>query len=294
MNLEAVDRDNPLQIEGLEYVEYRTGRPQALGQVLETIGFRPVARHRSREVLLYRQGRIHVVVDAHAADDDESPQLSGFALRVRDAAAAHRRVVERGGWDVPTRVAPMELAIPAVHGVGASRVWFIDRWREFSIFDIDFVSIPGTDPRVPALADLQPYGLVQQVATGRTTDWVAFYRELFGFAVAGGERETGVLPGGAVLRSPCGGFHLQLVEADDPVAVGDPAPPARHAAGHERLLRLAFSAPDVPAAAAAWRARGAGFVERDGLVVDERGAVTQAWLGGVRFELIRQRVALAG
>ena len=58
----AADREaigelpNPLGLDGIEFIEYATSRPQALGQVLETMGFRPVARHRSREVLLYRQG----------------------------------------------------------------------------------------------------------------------------------------------------------------------------------------------------------------------------------------------
>ena len=52
---EAVsDAANPLGLDGIEFIEYATSRPQALGQVLETMGFRPVARHRSREVLLYR------------------------------------------------------------------------------------------------------------------------------------------------------------------------------------------------------------------------------------------------
>ncbi|HEU5296113.1 MAG TPA: 4-hydroxyphenylpyruvate dioxygenase, partial [Burkholderiaceae bacterium] len=62
MNDPAHDREsigevrNPLGIDGIEFVEYATSRPQALGQVLEMMGFKPVARHRSREVLLYRQG----------------------------------------------------------------------------------------------------------------------------------------------------------------------------------------------------------------------------------------------
>ena len=219
-------------------------------------------------------------------------RLSGFALRVRDAAAAHRHVLARGGWDVPVRIAPMELAIPAVHGVGASRVSFVDRWREFSIYDIDFIRIPGTDPQVPALAGLRAYGIVQQVGPGRTRDWIAFYRELLGFTEVGAEREAGVLPEGAVLRSPCGSFHLQMVESQPAAAADDDASrPSLQAPGHERLLRLAFAVPEVAAAADVWRARGVGFIERDGLVVAERGAVTQAWLGGLRFELIRHRTA---
>ena len=66
-NREAIsDAVNPLGLDGIEFIEYATSKPQALGQVLEMMGFRPVARHRSREVLLYRQGAINIIVNAHS------------------------------------------------------------------------------------------------------------------------------------------------------------------------------------------------------------------------------------
>ena len=85
---------NPLEMDGIEFVEYATSRPQSLGQVLEMIGFRPIARHRSREVLLYRQGEMNVVVNAHQEETrrttplSETPVISAIALRVRDAGSA--------------------------------------------------------------------------------------------------------------------------------------------------------------------------------------------------------------
>jgi 4-hydroxyphenylpyruvate dioxygenase len=270
-----VDAANPLGLEGVEYIEYRSAQPQALGHVLELMGFKPVARHRSREVLLYRQGGMNIVVNAHGATAGEAPVLSAIALRVRDAAAAHQRVLELGGWDVPVTVAPMELHIPAIHGVGASRIYFVDRWREFAIYDVDFVPIPGVERQPPALEGLHWFGIVQYIGLGRSADWVEFYRSLFGFTVMGDERETGVLPQGTVLRSPDGSLHLQLVE---------PEPDAED--GVEQLRRVAFGAPDVPKAAAALRTRGVDFVESSRLHVEWRGAVTQSWLGGVMFELI--------
>ena len=60
---------NRLGLAGIEFIEYATSKPQALGQVLETLGFHPVARHRSREVLLYRQGDMNIIVNAHDAAD---------------------------------------------------------------------------------------------------------------------------------------------------------------------------------------------------------------------------------
>ena len=44
------EASNRLGIDGIEFIEYTTSQPQALGQVLEGLGFRPVARHRSREI----------------------------------------------------------------------------------------------------------------------------------------------------------------------------------------------------------------------------------------------------
>ena len=132
------DRPNRLGIAGIEFIEYTTRRPQALGQVLEPMGFRPVARHRSREVTLYRQGGMNIVVNAHdidarLQDDDDRPRISAVAFRVQDALRAHGRCVELGGWTVPSRAQAMELHIPAIQGPGGSRLFFVDRWDAFSI-----------------------------------------------------------------------------------------------------------------------------------------------------------------
>jgi 4-hydroxyphenylpyruvate dioxygenase len=122
------ETSNPLAMDGIEFIEYATAKPQALGLVLEMMGFRPIARHRSREVLLYRQGDMNVIVNAHAGDSTpavrpaETPVIAAIALRVRDAAAAYRHAIARGAWVVPSQVEVMELNIPAIHGVGSSRI----------------------------------------------------------------------------------------------------------------------------------------------------------------------------
>jgi 4-hydroxyphenylpyruvate dioxygenase len=274
-----LDTPNPLGIEGLEFVEFTTPRPQALGQLLEQVGFRPVARHRSREVLLYRQGGMNVIVNAHGLPPGtgEVPQIAALALRVRDAAAAHRRVVELGAWPVRVQVQPMELHIPGVHGVGASRLFFVDRWREFSIYDVDFVPIPTVAREVPPLAGLGWFGVVQYVGVARAADWCEFYGSLFGFAVLPAEQAFGILPAGRILRSPCGTFFLQLIE---------PAADSEDLGSTEQLQRLAFGTPDVPAAVRALRERGVDFVEAAALQSTVRGALTREQLGGVMFELV--------
>ncbi len=279
---------NPIGMEGIEFIEYTTPRPQALGQELERIGFRPIARHRSREVLLFRQGDMNLIVNAHPDDQvplAQTPTLAAFALRVRDARDAYRYVVEHGAWPVPVRTEVMELHIPAIRCAGGSRIYFVDRHRDLSIYDVDFVPIPTVERNPPALAGLDYFGIVQYIGPDRMADWIVFYRELLGFAPIPDEVRFGILPRGSLLRSPCGTFYLQLVEADWDAADSGP---------RETLRRIGFGTADVPAAMSALAARGVTFVDNDWLRPNERGAVTEPRLGGVMFELVhRDRSAAA-
>ena len=182
----ATDREsvpeppNPIGMDGIEFIEYTTSRPQALGGVLERMGFRPVARHRSREVELYRQGAMNIIINSQPTDIPrtvepvERPIISALAIRVRDADAAYRKALDLGAWEIPIRARALELNIPGIHGVGESLIYFVDRYDEFSIYDIDFRAIPGVDPNPPAIAGLDFFGVVQYVGADRTNDWTEF------------------------------------------------------------------------------------------------------------------------
>ena len=286
---ESIDEGpNPLGLQGLEFIEYATSKPQALGQVLETMGFRPVARHRSREVLLYRQGDINIIVNSFSDGValTEKPMITAIALRVRDASSAYRRALERGAWAVPARVEVMELNIPAVHGVGTSRIYFVDRHKEFSIYDVDFTPIPTVDQKPPALAGLHFFGIVQYIGNDRTEDWTEFYAALFGFSALPAEERFGILPKGRILRSPCKSFYLQLIE---------PEPGVLDVEDDECLQRMGLGTPDVQATVAQLRARGVEFVASKNAQADVRGALTRTMMGGVMFELVHDdRMAVQG
>lgn len=279
------DAANPLGLDGIEFIEYATTKPQALGQVLEIMGFRPIARHRSREVLLYRQGALNVVVNAHPVDAQgvshgtDTPEISAIALRVRDARAAYHYVIERGAWSVATRAEVMELNIPAVHGAGGSRIYFVDRYKEFSIYDVDFVPIPTVDQHPPATAGIHFFGIVQYIGPERTNDWIEFYSELFGTEVIPDEQRFGIMPKGTLLRTPSldpsQRFMLQLVEP--PVNVHD---------ADEKLQRIGLGVPDVLAAVKALRSLGVEFVETEAAHTEQRGAISKTYLGSVVFELV--------
>ena len=288
---EAVpEADNPIAIAGIEFIEYATRQPQALGRALEAMGFQAVARHRSREIILYRQGSMNLVVNAHADDarvsatEGGDPVISAVAFRVRDAQQAHARCIELGAWEVASHARAMELHIPAIHGPGGSRFYFVDRWQEFSIYDVDFVPIPGVNPAPPALAGMRYFGMVQYVGASRGVDWSVYYERMFGFVPIPDEERFGILPKGMLMRSPSdapgGSFLWQLVEpfagADDEELV------------NESLQRIGIGTPDVPAAVNALTTRGVSFVNSAELHPEDRGALTRAVLGSVAFELVHQ------
>ena len=110
------DAPNPLGLDGIEFIEYATTRPQALGQVLESMGFRPVARHRSREVLLYRQGDMNVVINAHVSARPNSvqptdvPVIAAVARRARASAEWLGEEVLRRSVPLPNRMRLMRAA----------------------------------------------------------------------------------------------------------------------------------------------------------------------------------------
>jgi len=272
---------NPLGMDGIEFVEYATPRPQEFGALVQKLGFAAVAQHRSREVTLYRQGGMNLIVNAHLPKRPV-PTLSAVALRVRDAAFAHQRSLDLGAWDQPTRAAAMELNIPGIHGAGDSLIYFVDRYHDFSIYDVDFVSLPGAESRPPSLDGLHWFSIVQSILADRTGDWLDFYETLFGFAAVPPGPRSGARPGVAMLESPCHKFYVQLVE-----------PPSRSedAPWEEGLLRVGLGAPDVPLATRTLGARGLAFDERGTMAASDEGAITQAYPGGVRFELIASRLA---
>jgi 4-hydroxyphenylpyruvate dioxygenase len=281
---------NPIGMDGVEFIEFATSRPQALGGVLEKMGFHPIARHRSREVELYRQGSMNLVVNSQPADvpptlePAEPTTVSAFAIRVRDADAAFRRALDLGAWEIPVRAGAMELNIPAIHGVGDSLIYFVDRHEEFSIYDVDFRPIPGVDPHPPAIQGLHFFGIVQYVGVQRTGDWVEFYSRILGFTPIPDTVRFGIMPMGVLMQSPCRKFFLQLIE---------PEGAAQFARLEEQIQRIGLGTPDVVAAVAQLEKRGVEFFATEKVHTSNRGALTKATPGGVMYELVHAQPAIS-
>ena len=219
--------DNPLGTDGFEFIEYAAPDPAALGRLFGQMGFTAVAKHRSKNVLLYRQGGINFVVNAEPGSFAQAfarvhgPSICAIAFRVKDSAFAYRRCVENGAWGVEAHPGPMELNIPAIKGIGDSLIYLVDRYTDngsgVSIYDIDFVPLPGVDPH-PAGAGLTTIDhLTHNVHRGRMDEWASFYERLFNFREIRYFDIEGQLTGlkSKAMTSPCGKIRIPINESSD-------------------------------------------------------------------------------
>jgi 4-hydroxyphenylpyruvate dioxygenase len=180
--------ENPMGLAGFEFVEFASPTPGTLEPVFEALGFQEVARHRSKDVSLYRQGDINFIVNrearSHAAyfAAEHGPSACGMAFRVRDAHQAYQRALDLGAQPVEIPTGPMELRLPAIKGIGGAPLYLIDRFEEGrSIYDIDFRWMEGVD-RHPAGHGLKLIDhLTHNVYRGRMAYWADFYERLFNF-----------------------------------------------------------------------------------------------------------------
>jgi 4-hydroxyphenylpyruvate dioxygenase len=222
----STDRDiNPMGTDGFEFVEYAAPDPAMLGALFERMGFKAVARHRSKDVTLYRQGDVNFVINAEpdsfaqAFAREHGPCACAMAFRVKDAAAAYRRALDLGAEAGPTTAGPMELNIPSIRGIGGSLLYLVDRYGERgSIYDVDFEFLPGVE-RAPAGAGLVSIDhLTHNVYKGNMEKWADFYTRLFNFREIRYFDIEGKLTGlkSKAMTSPCGKIRIPINESSAP------------------------------------------------------------------------------
>ena len=223
--------DNPAGTDGFEFIEYAAPDPKQMGALFERLGFKAIARHRHKNVILYRQGGINFIVNAEPDSfaqrfaRQHGPSICAIAFRVRDAKAAYERCVDLGAWGYAGHAGPGELNIPAIKGVGDSLIYLIDRWRgkhgaqageigNIGFYDVDFEPLPG--------AELDPAGhglvyidhLTHNVHKGRMKEWADFYERLFNFREIRYFDIEGQVTGvkSKAMTSPCGKIRIPVNE----------------------------------------------------------------------------------
>ena len=231
----TTDWPNPMGTDGFEFIEYAAPDPAAMGALFERMGFAAVAKHRHKNVTLYRQGEINFILNAEPDSFAQrfarlhGPSICAIAFRVQDAKAAYERALSLGAWGYAGQAGPGELNIPAIKGIGDSLIYLVDRWRgkngaqpgdigNIGFFDVDFEPLPG----VRGDAAINPVGhgltyidhLTHNVHRGRMAEWADFYERLFNFRevrhfdIEG--QATGVKS--KAMTSPCGKIRIPINE----------------------------------------------------------------------------------
>ena len=180
--------DNPMGLMGFEFVEFAAPTANMLEPLFEKLGFSLVARHRSKDVLLYRQGDINFIVNREPKSPaayfaaEHGPSACGLAFRVKDAHFAYKRALELGAQPIEIGTGPMELRLPAIKGIGGAPLYLIDRFEDGqSIYDIDFNFLPGVDKHPVGHGLKLIDHLTHNVYRGRMAFWGGFYERLFNF-----------------------------------------------------------------------------------------------------------------
>jgi len=261
---------NPLGTDGFEFVEFtapdRAGIEQ-LHALFELLGFTAVARHRSKDVTLFRQGDINFLVNAtpythfHQFAQAHGPAACAMGWRVKDAVKAYEHAVAEGAVPFDAKPGFMELRLPAVYGIGNSVLYFVDRYGpEHSIYDVDFRWLPGVDrnPQGVGLEELDH--LTHNVQRGNMDVWSGFYERIGNFKqiryfdIEG--KQTGLFS--RAMTAPCGKIRIPINEsADDKSQIEEFLRQYRG----EGIQHIALSSKDIYKTVAALRKQDVQFMD---------------------------------
>jgi 4-hydroxyphenylpyruvate dioxygenase len=184
----AISDENPMGTDGFEFVEFCHPDPNELDRLFKIMGFAPVAKHRSKNVTLYRQGDVNFILNAEPESfaarfaAQHGPSAPAMAFRVVNAKHAYERALAMGAKPAKTQVGPMELNIPAIEGIGGLQIYLVDRYgAKGSIYDVDFQWTAERDPKPHGVGLHYIDHLTHNVHRGRMNQWAEFYENLFNF-----------------------------------------------------------------------------------------------------------------
>jgi 4-hydroxyphenylpyruvate dioxygenase len=246
--------ENPLGLDGFEFIEFSAPEKGLLEPVFERMGFSRIARHRSKDVDLWRQGEINLIANYEPKSPaayfaaEHGPSACGMAFRVKNARVAYDEAIARGAEPVETRTGPMELRLPAIRGIGGAMIYLVDRYGDaLSIYDIDFDYLPGVD-RNPVGAGFKIIDhLTHNVYGGRMAHWGSFYERVFNFREIRYFDIKGEYTGltSRAMTAPDGKIRIPLNEEGK--AGGGQIEEYLRAYNGEGIQHIAFSCDDLPA-----------------------------------------------
>lgn len=180
--------ENPMGLDGFEFVEFTALEKGILEPVFTMMGFTLVANHKSKDVALWRQGDINFITNytknspAHYYAQEHGPSACGMAFRVKNSQKAYKLALGKGAQPIDMQTGAMELKLPAIKGIGGAALYLIDRYQgENTIYDIDFDWVDGVDKQPKGCGFHTLDHLTHNVYRGRMGYWAKFYEDLFNF-----------------------------------------------------------------------------------------------------------------
>ncbi|MEE4213235.1 MAG: 4-hydroxyphenylpyruvate dioxygenase [Parvularcula sp.] len=215
--------DNPLATDGFEFVEYTARDTGPLEDLFQRLGFTAVAKHKSKDVIRYKQGDINFIVNREREGQPGSflePRQAGanaMAFRVKNAEEAFAKALERGAKPAQNTRGPGELEIPCIEGIGGAHVYFVDKYGAETIYDTDFEPIEGAREEKNSAGLTYLDHLTHNLLRGNMDQWADYYERIFNFReiryfdIEG--KVTGLIS--KAMTSPCGKIRIPLNESRD-------------------------------------------------------------------------------
>ena len=217
-----ISPENPAGTDGFEFVEFAHERPEELEQLFDRMGYRPVARHKTKNITVWRQGDINYILnaepDSHAMRfvAEHGPCAPSMAWRVVDAKHAFEHAVSKGA--TPYEGGGKCLDVPAIVGIGGSLLYFVETYgAKGSVYSRQFEWLDGVDPKPEGVGFYYLDHLTHNVYRGNMDKWWDFYRELFNFGQIHFFNIDGKITGlmSRAITSPCGKIRIPLNESKD-------------------------------------------------------------------------------
>lgn len=276
LGMQVTTFDNPMGIHGFEFVEFAApaGQGAAMRAYLENLGFTAVAKHKARDIALFRQGTINFLlnesVDSFASDfaRQHGPSACGFAIRfTKPTTEVLAHVLGNGGEEI---AADGAVNAPKIQGIGGCMLYLIDDARE----DLyaDFVPLPGADQHPSGFGLTFLDHLTHNVFLGNMQQWSDYYEKLFNFReiryfdIKGAK--TGLLS--KAMTAPDGMVRIPLNESSDEKSQINEY--LREYKG-EGIQHIALFTDDIYASVEAMREAGVAFLDTPDTyfdVIDQR------------------------
>jgi 4-hydroxyphenylpyruvate dioxygenase len=256
--------ENPIGTDGFEFVEFTGPDPAAIRRYFEALGFTAVAKHRSKNVLRFKQGDINFILNMEPGGQPadfrkvHGPSANAMAFRVKDSRRAFEEALKRGAKPVDMPVGPMELDIPCIEGIGGAYVYLVDRYGAQTIYDVDFRPIPDADESMANAGLTYLDHLTHNLFRGNMDQWADYYERIFNFREIRYFDIEGKLTGlfSKAMTSPCGKIRIPLNESrDDKSQIEEFLEIYRG----EGIQHIALGTDDIYRTVAQLRARGLAF-----------------------------------